>query len=205
MADTEPVAKAGKHDWDEEYRTGAHWDTQEPSSNMARFVELIRGRKDVLDAGCGSGRDAIFLAKQGLTVTGVDMSQAGIDLAKQRSKNISNLKFEIASIENLPFPDASFDAAYSGYTLSGPTLPQEAAELARVLKPNGILYVSMFTRTAYETPNVRDENNPEKFVLETFGKHFKIKDKAADSYAEEDDQGKHEHETLKLVLVKKSE
>ena len=203
MPDKVPVVRSGKHDWDKEYTTGAHWDTEEPSSNMPRFVELINGRKDVLDAGCGSGRDAIFLAKQGFSVTGVDISPVGINLARQRSKDTPKVKFEVSPIENLPFPDFSFDAAYSGYTLSGPTLPQQANELARVLRPNGILFVAMFTRTAYEEPNDRNEQNPQEFVLETFERDFEIKDQTVDTYTEEDDQGKHEHERLKLVLVKK--
>jgi len=203
MPNKEPVANAGQHDWDKEYQKGAHWDTEKPSSNMARFVDLIQGRKDVLDAGCGAGRDAIFLAQQGFSVTGVDISPVGIDLAKQRSKDIPNLRFEVTPIENLPFSDSSFDAAYSGYTLSGTTLPQQVSELARVLRPSGILYVAMFTRTAYKEPNDRDEQNPQEFVLKTFEKHFEVKDQSVDTYSEEDDQGEHEHERLKLVLVKK--
>src|SRR3990167_9785073 len=95
MPDKAPVVRSGKHDWDKEYTTGAHWDTEKPSSNMSRFVELIKGRKDVLDAGCGAGRDAIFLAQQGFSVTGVDISPVGIDLAKQRSEDIPNLKFKV--------------------------------------------------------------------------------------------------------------
>ena len=71
MPDKAPVVRSGKHDWDKEYTTGAHWDTEEPFSNMSRFVELIKGRKDVLDAGCGSDRDAIFLKTTSVIWSGV--------------------------------------------------------------------------------------------------------------------------------------
>lgn len=201
MTDKELQIKEGSHDYDEEYRKGAHWDVERPSSNMPRFVELIKGSRDVLDAGCGGGRDSRFLASQGFVVTGVDSSSVGIDLAGQRSRGIPNLTFEVGTIEDLPFPDSSFDAAYSGYVLGGATLSKQASELSRVLRPGKTLYVAMFTRITYETPSERDEQNPLESILETFGEGFDIRDKALDTYTEEDDHGKHEHERLKLVLV----
>lgn len=193
------------HDYNEEYRRGAHWDVEEPSSNMAEFVELIKGSEKVLDAGCGTGRDAIFLAKEGFRVVGgVDASSVAIELAKNRAEELelSNLDFAVGKIEELPFSDALFDATYSGYVVGGTTLPQQAQELARVLKPNKILYVAMFTRTKYEQPSERDEETPLPFVLQAFDKQFRLESQAQDSYTEEDDYGKHVHERLKLVLRK---
>lgn len=153
------------HDYDEEYRKGAHWDVEEPSSNIYEFVELIKGSKRVLDAGCGTGRDAIFLAKQGFKVAGVDSSSVAIKLAKKKGVELSNLGFVVGRIEDLAFPNSTFDAAYSGYVLGGRTLPKQAQELSRVLKSNRVLYVAMFTRTKYDKPNERDEANPLPFVF----------------------------------------
>lgn len=198
----ETKIKDSIHDYDQEYEKGAHWDVEEPSSNMGEFIELIKGSEKVLDAGCGVGRDAIFLAKKGFKVTGVDSSSVAIALAKNKVLGLPNLSLMVGRIEDLDFPDSTFDAAYSGYVLGGHTLPQQAKELARVIKSDGVLYVAMFTKTKYDKPNERDEENPLPFVFESFGKWFDIKKQSRDSYIEEDDQGKHVHERLKLTLRK---
>lgn len=77
MSEDEVIGAA--HDYDAQYKAGAHWEKETPSSNIPRFLEhLIKGGERILDAGCGSGRDAIYLAQQGLDVTGVDSSPLAI-------------------------------------------------------------------------------------------------------------------------------
>ncbi|AKM79767.1 MAG: Methyltransferase type 11 [Candidatus Beckwithbacteria bacterium GW2011_GWB1_47_15] len=195
--------KNAHHDYDQEYKDGAHWDTGRVSSNIPRFLEHLRGNERILDAGCGTGRDSIYLAKQGFKVEGIDQSPIAIKKAKERSAREKNVNFIVGALENLPYPNSSFDAVYSGYVLGGEELPKQTKQLARVLKDKGIMYVAMFTRTEYERPNERDEVNPENFVLDVFEKQFNIREKEIDTFSEEDDQGLHEHDRLRIVLQKK--
>ena len=67
--------------WDQEYEQGAHWE-KEPDKHAIAFARLLQDGSRILDAGCGSGRDVIYLAKQSHKVTGIDLSPIGIEKAR---------------------------------------------------------------------------------------------------------------------------
>ena len=70
-----------RHDWDERYRRELVW-SAEPNRFLVAEVEgLTPGR--ALDVACGEGRNAIWLAEQGWTVTGVDFSEVALDKARR--------------------------------------------------------------------------------------------------------------------------
>jgi SAM-dependent methyltransferase len=95
--------------------------------------------KRVLDIGCGPGTLARRLVDAGATVTGIDPGEAA--LAKARS-SVPEARFEAATGEALPFPDASFDGAVLLNALHHVPDPAIAlAEAARVLVPGGRLVV----------------------------------------------------------------
>ena len=96
----------------------------------------------VLEVGCGTGEDAIALAKLvGSTgkVTAVDRSQAMVQAAiASTSEQTLPIDFVVADAQQLPFADNSFDAARVDRTLQHVADPQRAiAEMARVLRPGG--------------------------------------------------------------------
>jgi len=68
---------------------------------------------NVLELGCGAGRNAIYLAKQGCSVVGVDLSEKALEWAKQRTQG-TNLSIEwiCANIFELDLPENSFDFIY---------------------------------------------------------------------------------------------
>ncbi|KGN37858.1 methyltransferase [Knoellia subterranea KCTC 19937] len=96
----------------------------------------------VLDAGCGAGRVSRYVADRGCHVTGVDLSPGMIEMARRDHPDLS---FEVASLDALPFDDATFAGVMVWYSAIHTPLSGQAAifaELARVLRPGGHLVVA---------------------------------------------------------------
>ena len=112
---------------------------------VMELVGDITGR-DVLDAACGTGRYAIPLAQAGARVTGIDISEVMLGLARQKaSEHGLSVDLRAADLRQLPFPDASFDVMVCALALCHlPELRQAVSELSRVLRPGGRLIVSDF-------------------------------------------------------------
>lgn len=93
-----------------------------------------KGRK-ILVVGCGAGAEAVRLAEaSGADVTGIDVFGPFL--------STSAVRLVQASAEQLPFPDQTFDAAYSFHVLEHVPAPQRAcAEVHRVLKDNGPFFL----------------------------------------------------------------
>ena len=95
----------------------------------------------VLDIGCGSGwatREMADYASAG-RVTGIDISDEMIELARDQSKSCGNVDFEIASAEKLPFGDNEFTHAFSMESLYYyRDLPKALSEIYRVMKAGGL-------------------------------------------------------------------
>jgi ubiquinone/menaquinone biosynthesis C-methylase UbiE len=76
------------------YRSGSPpWDMGGPSPFVERLVDSGELRDDILDAGCGTGDNAIFLAEQGHNVVGIDFAPTAIARAKRKAKK-AGLKVE---------------------------------------------------------------------------------------------------------------
>jgi ubiquinone/menaquinone biosynthesis C-methylase UbiE len=105
-------------------------------------AECLRGREPgvALDAACGTGRFAEFLAKAGHRVIGVDSSPDMLDHARQR---VPEGEFHIAPLDRLPLPDNSVDVIVCALALVHVArLEPVMAEFARMLRPGGDLVIS---------------------------------------------------------------
>lgn len=105
----------------------------------------------VLEIGCGLGTDGSQFAKAGAHYTGVDLTEAAIELARKRFE-IAGLpgEFRVADAENLDFADESFDRIYShGVLHHTPDTARAVAEIHRVLKPGGRAMVMLYHRGSY--------------------------------------------------------
>lgn len=96
----------------------------------------------LLDVCCGPGVVAGAAAARGADARGVDLTESFLAIARRRAPGA---RFEAGDAEALPFPDAAFDAAVSGYGIIHLPRPAAAlAEMARVLRPGGRVAVSVW-------------------------------------------------------------
>ena len=101
---------------------------------------LASGGTKVLDAACGTGRHAQFLDSLGCDVAGIDQSPEMLDVARGK---LPGVRFELGSVEQMPFDDDEFDLAVVSLALCHLDDPTAAlAELARVVRVGGHVVVT---------------------------------------------------------------
>lgn len=94
--------------------------------------------KKLLECGSASGKASVYFARQGATVSGVDISKEQTAAARRRAKaNGIEVDFRVMPVEALDFPDAHFDAIFGNQVLHHLDLVAAAPELRRVLKGSG--------------------------------------------------------------------
>ena len=110
------------------------------SAQYALFLPLLPEGGSILDLGCGSGRDSLFLKKQGYRITAVDGSPALCDHASSLlGQPVECLKFNELNYR------AQFDGVWACASLLHLPLPELTKVIERIaisLKPGGILYAS---------------------------------------------------------------
>lgn len=104
-----------------------------------RELSSFRFPHSTLDVACGTGDMAVELLKQGCSVTGVDLSEEMLAIAKRK---VESGKWRVADAEQLPFPDESFDAVTCAFGVRNFVhLEQGLHEMLRVLKPGGRMVI----------------------------------------------------------------
>jgi ubiquinone/menaquinone biosynthesis C-methylase UbiE len=106
---------------------------------------------NVLEVGCGLGTDGAQFAKAGAIYTGIDLTDAAVDLARRRFE-LFQLPgtFRVADAERLDFPDNTFDLVYShGVLHHTPDTAAAVREIHRVLRPGGKGVVMLYHRDSY--------------------------------------------------------
>jgi SAM-dependent methyltransferase len=120
--------------------------------HLVRLVDFdgYHGRT-VLDVGCGAGVDLARFAKGGAEVTGVDVSQSAIDLARTNFEQQQlRGRFELANGEQLPFADNTFDLVFAHGVVQYTAQPQRLVdECRRVLKPGGEAIFQVYNRISW--------------------------------------------------------
>lgn len=110
------------------------------AKEFVHLINLPKGLK-VLEVGCGTGALSAALLEQSSPkhLTCIDTSSGFIETAKSNIDS-KNVEFEVASAENIPSPDNTFDSVVSALVFNFlPDHAQALREMARVLKPNGKL------------------------------------------------------------------
>jgi SAM-dependent methyltransferase len=127
------------------YGAAAEPMTRRTAAQEARLLlPHLRPGLRLLDAGCGPGTTTVDLAAAVAPgeVVGIDIEPAILERARvlAAERGVPNVRFEVASAYALPFPDASFDAAFARSLLEHLADPLAAVrELRRVLRPGGVV------------------------------------------------------------------
>jgi len=133
--------------WNQLYRKGnfMHYPAERLIKCLFHYSLNLAGKK-VLDLGCGSGANLIYLAQSGALVYGCDLSPTAVKITQRRLKQLK-LPGEVSfSSEKLPYENNFFDLVISWETLyyaDSKTLPIITDEISRVLKPKGKVLLTM--------------------------------------------------------------
>jgi SAM-dependent methyltransferase len=135
--------------WDEIFRREGRV-YEAPALVFPEVAERLHGSgcHQVLDLGCGSGRHVIYLAQQGFHVLGMDNSPTALQLTREwlGQEGLSARLVRADLRRPLPMPAGSFDAVVSTQVIHHAlldTVRRTAAELGRVVRPGGMLFVTV--------------------------------------------------------------
>ncbi len=124
--------------------------------------QLLKGRittdMRILDAGCGSGRNAQYFVKNNFEIWGIDKQAEAIDYVQDQiqawNPHYDPSRFQVADLKTIPFPDAHFDFIISSAVLHFSENRAQFMELLkehfRVLRPQGIFWCRMTTKHTLE-------------------------------------------------------
>lgn len=123
------------------------------ADGAAEFVERLdlKPGMRVLDVACGTGNQSIPAARAGAVVTGVDIAPNLIEQAREWAENENlEIRFDEGDAENLPYPDANFDAVMTMFgAMFAPRPEKVAAELIRVCRFGGVIAMANWTPTGF--------------------------------------------------------
>jgi len=152
----------------EQQLPGASTDIQEQFGQIDIYVfdQILRGNitpgMRVLDAGCGYGRNLVYLLREGCDICALDADSEGVDhvraLASELAPRLPPGNFRVGAIEQMDFPDAFADVVICNSVLHFARDEQHflamISELWRVLRPGGLLFCRLGSRIGMEFERV---------------------------------------------------
>jgi SAM-dependent methyltransferase len=142
---THPVGSRGFFDDLDQY----HFEKLHHLTRLVAF-DGYAGR-NVLEVGCGAAVDLARFARGGAVATGVDVAASAIELAKANFEQQGLTgDFQVASGEELPFQDGTFDLVYAHGVVQYTPDPQRLVdECRRVIKPGGEAIFQVYNRVSW--------------------------------------------------------
>ncbi|MDX6456333.1 MAG: hypothetical protein QOH35_1003 [Acidobacteriaceae bacterium] len=131
------------------------------------FDQILRGNiapgMRVLDAGCGYGRNLVYLLREGCEIFALDVDPDGVEHVRQLSASLGTglpaENFQVGPIERMPFPDGLGDVVICNAVLHFARDERHframLADLWRVLKPGGMLFCRLGSRIGMDFERVR--------------------------------------------------
>src|ERR1700686_275776 len=140
--------------WDASYDTSYHdgpapWDIGQPQPAIVRLASAAGFAGAVLDAGCGTGENALHVAALGLPVLGVDVAETALAIAREKA-NERGIEAEFAAadafqLERLGRRFKTVLDCGLFHTFDGDERPEYVGSLASVTEHDGTLYVLCFS------------------------------------------------------------
>lgn len=157
------MSQKDKLKWDRKYQeTTSLLKDREPSENLKKIVEKIKGRK-ALDVASGAGRNSIYLAINGFDVEALDISQVALDVLN--NKGFKNISCKLVDLDEYEIPKSSYDLIVMTNFLDRNLIPK----LSAALKINGVLFIETYME---DELNEKPSSNPDfllkKDELKTF-------------------------------------
>ena len=168
--DYKETVKAGYNKISKRYLEDRTIDSQDVRL-LDDLIARLPDNAKVLDAGCGSGRPVAKLLNERFYVTGVDFSEAQIELARE---TVPGARFICRDMTKLNFPENEFDAIVSYYAIIH--IPREEhrallVDFYRMLKPGGL------TLLCLGAENLVDDIDEDYLGARMYWSHFE-----ADTY-----------------------
>lgn len=126
------------------------------------FDQFLKNRfspeMKILDAGCGSGRNLVYFLRSGFECFGIDQNPEAAEyvrkLARAIAPAIAPENFRVSKVEEMPFPDKSFDVVLSSAVLhfaaDAKHFDRMLREMWRVMKPSGLLFARLASTIGIE-------------------------------------------------------
>lgn len=159
--------------WENEYKNPQLITKDDkPQKGVLRFFKFLRKEEGIelknltiLDLGCGTGRNANYLANLGHQVIGLEISPTAIDLAESRAKRMGvEVDYRLHDIgSEYPFANETFDLVLditSSNSLNKKERDIYLSEVYRVLKKNGYFFVKGLSKDGDKNAKVLLEKNP---------------------------------------------
>lgn len=146
--------------------------------DQIRLAARLAPASRVLDVACGPGLVSLALAPHAAHVTGLDVTPAMLDKARdlQRERGLANLSWDLGRADALPYPGRAFDAVVTRWSFHHLLDPRAAlAEMVRVCRPGGRVAVAdVYTASPAHAAGydrlekLRDPSHVHALVLDEF-------------------------------------
>jgi ubiquinone/menaquinone biosynthesis C-methylase UbiE len=142
--------------WDASYHDGpAPWDLGRPQPAIVRLASAGGFAGTVLDAGCGTGENALHVASLGFSVLGVDVAETALAIAREKAADRGvEIELAVADALHLERLGRRFETVLDCglfHTFDDDERPAYVASLASVIERDGTLYVLCFSDEGLDT------------------------------------------------------
>ncbi len=130
-----------KEKWNKKYRNPDHIPSTEPVEWLAEQSAYLAGSGRALDLAMGEGRNAVFVAERGYDVLGVDVSEAGVEKARDLAREQqTSINAACADLDDFQIEKNAFDLILCFYFLDRRLF----SEIRAGLRPGGLVYFETF-------------------------------------------------------------
>lgn len=175
------MKKEAKNDWEGIYKERSleeiPWHSEKPAEYLVKLLKKKKVRIGLaLDVCSGAGTNAVYLAKKGFDVTGIDISQTATKYAEKRAEKAGvsrRCKFFSGDVTGQKLPKNKFDFIFDRgcyHHIPKENKPKFAKIISQSLKKGGKYFLSCFS----DKNPASEKNVSKKEIRENFSQYFEI-------------------------------